>query len=147
IPWPRAWASSARAKVESASILTVSIGSIWMATASPIDLSQPFSRRDGDRAAGSKQAQQRNQRRPRYRNAPRRRRIIGPRDVEKDRAAGARDDRVNVVADDHEHVVDRVLPPQRLVARRIGQGYEPVVGRVGGVVDPTVAGAERGQRQ
>ena len=51
--------------------------------------------------------------------------VVGPRDVEEDRAAAAADHRIVVPAEDRDQVVDRVATPKFLVGpergRRIGR--------------------------
>ena len=62
-------------------------------------------------------------------------------------ASGARDDRVHIVADDRQHVVQPVLSPHPFGAGRIGKGDEAIVIAVRRVVDPTVVRGQRPRRE
>jgi hypothetical protein len=59
--------------------------------------------------------------------------------MEENRTPGPGNDRLHVVADDHQRVVEVVLPPHLLGIGRIGQRNGSVIVGVGGVVDPAIA--------
>ena len=52
-----------------------------------------------------------------------------------------------VVAEDDDDIVETILPPEVLGARRIGMAHAPIVVAVRGIVAPAVAPTERGDRQ
>jgi hypothetical protein len=61
---------------------------------------------------------------------------IGPGEVQEDGAAGAADRALQIIVEDHEEVVDMVLPPHLLMARREGEAHLAIVTGVGRVVAP-----------
>jgi hypothetical protein len=63
------------------------------------------------------------------------------------RKIAARHDRIGVVADHDDEVIERLGHPHHLVARRIGQLHKPVVIGVGGIVDPAIIRLQGGHRE
>ena len=81
------------------------------------------------------------------RHAPRRRRIVGARAMQEDRAALARHDRCIVVPDDDDQIVEMIAAPKLLRAGRVGQAYRLVVPRIARRIAPAVGGRQRPHRQ
>src|SRR5207253_10710872 len=101
------------------------------------------SARDGRFAARSHQGHQPEQDLSLEGDTPRSRSEIRSSDVEENRTPGAWNDRLHVVADDAQRVVEVVLPPHPLGTGGIGKGNVSVIVGVARVVDPAIARRQR----
>src|SRR6185437_12328356 len=103
----------------------------------------PAGRADDDPAAGSGVPQNREQIRGGKSDAALGRPIIGPRDMQENGASGAHLDGIVIVAQRHDEVVEPILAPETLGARRQGKADRAVILWRRGVVAPPVVGRNR----